>query len=97
MTCQACLYVASSRTGVTGTPIFRPSPLGETKQYATQASPQSVAFMRLARDTIDAKVCQQVKKFVERWGPLWLCRNPQHFDCHWTYEGGASRRESPCL
>lgn len=55
------------------------------------------AFLRLAQNEITDKVCQQVKQFVERWGPLWLCRNRRHFDCHWTYEGGALQSESPCL
>ena len=55
------------------------------------------AFLRLAQDPITEQVCQHVKRFVERWGPLWLCRNWEHFDCHWTYTAEGVHAASPCL
>jgi hypothetical protein len=38
----------------------------------------------------------QVREFASLWGPLWLCRNPAHGQCHWSWKG-AVQQHSPCL
>jgi hypothetical protein len=64
-----------------------------------QDEPQGVlkTFLQLAQDPITPQTCAAVQMFVQRYGPLWLCRNREHQDCHWSPSGHVGQPMSPCL
>jgi hypothetical protein len=55
------------------------------------------SFLDLAQEPITTRTQEAVKAFAERWGPLWLCRNREHQDCHWVPRGHPGWSWSPCL
>ena len=64
-----------------------------------QDEPQGVLndFLKLAQDPITPQTCAAVQAFVQLYGPLWLCRNREHQDCHWSPTGHVGQSMSPCL
>jgi hypothetical protein len=54
-------------------------------------------FLDLAQDPITSRTQEAVRAFAEQWGPLWLCRNREHQDCHWVPWGHPGWSWSPCL
>jgi len=57
-------------------------------------------FLRLgdcAADEADPAAVPEVRRFAQRWGPLWLCRNPHHRQfCFWRVTTVAALPEQPC-
>jgi hypothetical protein len=73
------------------------TPLGWQSKPVTDAKKMLQEFLALARDhPDDPQTIEDVKAFTQRWGPAWLCRNPEHVDCHWSVLGG-DQFPSPCL
>jgi hypothetical protein len=55
------------------------------------------AFVALARYKTDAAAVRAVRRFVCRWGSLWLCRNPRHGRiCLWSGGTAICWPDNPC-